>query len=327
MIVCYARGDGLGHLTRLRAYLHTIGHHEPVTILTTSPFATDPRVTGLHTVLTPPPGPATSPSSADPRTVLTPPPGPVAVRPAPARSGAHSIAAQAAATGPASARLPDAAAITSAESLWLRAWVGEVLREVGASEFVVDAFPAGLGGELDASVVPPGTRVTHLARLLRWPEYAGCLPDRPLRFDRTWLVEPVGHEDYLASVSERVAPLRLAEPPADDGVGPGGWLVVHSGPAEETLELVAYARETARLEDARPALTVVSPYRPEALEPDVGHLDVYPAWPLFDRAERIITAAGCNAVRQAAPWRERHRMVPFPRRYDDQFARAARHAR
>jgi hypothetical protein len=260
VIVCYARGAGLGHLTRLRAYLHTIGHRAPVTILTTSPHATGPRVTAPHTVLTPPPD--------------------------------------------------------------LRAF----LWEVGAAEFVVDAFPAGLDGELDASVVPPGVRVTHLARLLRWSAYAECLPERPLRFDRTWLVEPVTHGDYLVSVSAHVAPLRLAEPPAAGGPGPGGWLVVHTGPDEETLELVSYARETARLEGIRAALTLVSPSRPAGLPPEVTHLDVYPAWPLFAGAERIITAAGCNAVRQVAPWRERHRMVPFPRRYDDQFARAARYA-
>ncbi len=210
------------------------------------------------------------------------------------------------------------------ERLGLRAWVGEVLREVGVSEFVVDAFPAGLRGELDASVVPAGVRVTHLARLLRWPEYAACLPDRPLRFERTWLVEPVGHGGYLAEVSARVAPLELREPPAETGPGPGGWLIVHTGPGEEILELVGYARDTARLEGVRPRLTLVSPHRPPGLAADVAHLDVYPAWPLFDRAERIITAAGCNAVRQAAPWRDRHRVVPFPRRYDDQFARAAR---
>jgi len=39
MIVCYANGGGLGHLTRIRAYLHTTGWDGPVTILTGSPFA------------------------------------------------------------------------------------------------------------------------------------------------------------------------------------------------------------------------------------------------------------------------------------------------
>lgn len=192
---------------------------------------------------------------------------------------------------------------------------------------MVDAFPAGLAGELSARAVPPGVRVVHLARLLRWDEYRPLLPAEPLAFDETWLVEPVtaGHEAYLRSVSAALAPLELAEPPAaPPAAPPGGWLVVHSGPPGETAELVAYARETAALEGVRPRFTLVSPSRPATLPDDVAHLDVYPAWPLFAGAERIVTAAGCNAVRQAAPWADRHRMMPFPRRFDDQFARAAR---
>jgi hypothetical protein len=104
-----------------------------------------------------------------------------------------------------------------------------------------------------------------------------------------------------------------------------GWLIVHAGPGTEIAELVGYAREMADLEGVRPRLTLVSPGpRPDVLPPEVAHLDVYPAWPLFGSAARIITAAGCNAVRQLAPWRDRHRMMPFPRRFDDQYARAAR---
>lgn len=270
MIVCYANGGGLGHLTRIRAYLHTRGvtPDDPVTILTKSPFAADPRVTGGRTVLS-------APGDLD-------------------RDG-------------------------------LADWLGATLARLRPYELVVDAFPAGLGGELTAAAVPAGTRTVHLARLLRWEAYRPLLPAAPVRFAETWLVEPVTgeHEAYLRSVSAVSAPLSLAEPPAG-GVEIGGWLVVHAGPPEEVAELVGYARETAAVEGVRPRLTLVAPRRPEDLPPDVAHLDAYPAWPLFASAERIVTAAGCNAVRQLAPWRERHRMMPFPRRFDDQYARAAR---
>ena len=64
MIVCYANGGGLGHLTRIRAYLHTRPPGgEPVTILTGSPFAADPRVIGGHRVRSAPPD-STATSSA-----------------------------------------------------------------------------------------------------------------------------------------------------------------------------------------------------------------------------------------------------------------------
>jgi hypothetical protein len=267
MIVCYANGGGLGHLTRIRAYLHTLAPDAPVTILTGSPFAADPRVTGGHPV-----------------------------RSAPAGLGRDG----------------------------LTRWVAATLAELNPAELVVDAFPAGLRGELTA--LPAGIRAVHLARLLRWDAYAELLPPEPPRFARTYLVEPVtaAHEAYLRSVSGAVTPLELAEPPAPRSAAVDGWLVVHSGPEAEIVELVEYAREMAGLEGVRPRLTLVSPSRPDGLPPGVAHLDVYPAWPLFSSAERIITAAGCNVVRQLARRPERHRMMPFPRRFDDQFARAAR---
>ncbi|MCO5994100.1 hypothetical protein [Actinoallomurus rhizosphaericola] len=273
MIVCYAQGGGLGHLTRIRAYLHTRGvAGEPVTILTGSPFAGDPRVVAGHRVLS-------APAGLD-------------------RDG-------------------------------LARWIGATLAGLRPREFVVDAFPAGLSGELSAAVVPPGTRVVHLARLLRWDAYRPLLAADPLEFAETRLVEPVGgeHRAYLEAVSSAVAPLTLADPPEPEpavAVAPGGWLIVHSGPPAEVAELVAYALDVAAIEGTRPGFTLVSPSRPDVLPPGVAHHDAYPAWPLFARADRVVTAAGCNAVRQLARWPERHRMLPFPRRFDDQYARAAR---
>ncbi|MEV5752971.1 hypothetical protein AB0L00_34580 [Actinoallomurus sp. NPDC052308] len=273
MIVCYAQGGGLGHLTRIRAYLHTreVGD-EPVTILTGSPFAGDPRVVAGRPVLSAPAG-------------------------------------------------LDRDALTR--------WIGGTLAGLRPRELVVDAFPAGLSGELSAAIVPAGTRVVHLARLLRWDAYRPLLAADPLEFAETRLVEPVGdaHRAYLESVSSVVAPLTLVDPPEPEPAvptEPGGWLIVHSGPVAEVSELVAYALDVAALDGVRPSFTLVSPNRPDGLPPGIAHHDVYPAWPLFAGADRIVTAAGCNVVRQLARWPERHRMLPFPRRFDDQYARAAR---
>ncbi|GAA1784867.1 hypothetical protein [Actinomadura chokoriensis] len=250
MIVCYAAGEGLGHLTRLRSALPTLAMDGPVTVVTGSRFAGDPRVTGGWDVV---------------------------------ESAAGLV--------------PD--------------------------EVIVDAFPAGLKGELTR--FPPGTRVTHLARLLRWDVYRPLLPADPPHFDRTFVLEPLdpAHETYLHDVSDEVTPLTLTDPPSEP-VDVDGWLIVHSGPDLETLELVSYAQDMASAEGVSPPITLVSPQRPHGLPPGVAHLDIYPAYTPGPNVERIITAAGFNAVRQYAPWRERHRMLPFPRSLDDQFARAAR---
>jgi hypothetical protein len=252
VIVCYAQGGGLGHLTRVRAYLHTVHADAPATILSTSPFTADPRILGPHRLL------------------------------------------------PAAA-LPD----------------------LRPSVLVVDAFPAGLGGELRASSVPPGARTVHLARLLRWDAYRRVLPPDPIRFDEVRTLEPLS-DDHAAFLGPG-EPLVLRDPPASAADVPdGSWLIVHSGPAEEINDLIGYARDCASAEGHRPRLVLVAPHRPPGLPSGVAHVGPYPAWPLFARAARIISAAGFNIVRQMAPWREKHLMLPFPRRWDDQFARAAR---
>lgn len=254
----------MGHLTRIRAFLHMMRPGHDAVILTSSRYATDPRVVGPHRTLGPPPG-------ADPGR-----------------------------------------------------WYVSTVDSLAPDELIVDAFPGGLYGELTPASLPPATTLTHLARLLRWTAYrtvaAGPLP----HYDRTWCVEPLtaDHHADIAAVSGAVVPLDLVDPPAEDvpALDDGAWLIVHSGPAAEVAELVGYAQETASVEGARPRFVVVSPLR----HAGVRSLDAYPAWPLFPRASRIITAAGCNAVRQTAPWRARHRMIPFPRLFDDQFTRAAR---
>jgi hypothetical protein len=188
----------------------------------------------------------------------------------------------------------------------LRRWLGGLVAAERPERLIVDAFPAGVLGELGDLDVP----VDHVARLLRWPKYARRL-DGPLpRFETTYVVEPL-HPDHgvaLKAASERMVPLVLVDPPApprDDAAGAA--LVVHSGPDDEVDALVALARSTGH-----PVLVA----RPG------GDLDVHPAAALFADAAEIVTGAGFNAMRQAAPYRERHRFIAFPRPLDDQRARA-----
>jgi len=103
------------------------------------------------------------------------------------------------------------------------------------------------------------------------------------------------------------------------------WLVVHSGPADEIAELLAYARDLRRLENRNDPIVVVSPISPGEIDlGDALHVDVYPATRLFARAARIVSACGFNVMRQTFEHRDRHGYLPLPRRFDDQFARAAR---
>jgi hypothetical protein len=107
--------------------------------------------------------------------------------------------------------------------------------------------------------------------------------------------------------------------PSDDRY----WLIVHSGPLAEVEELVAYTAELRRLHGSDVEVRVATPCHP-TLPPGFERIDAFPATPLFGAAERIITAAGFNVMLETERHRERHEVVPFPRRFDDQFLRAAR---
>jgi hypothetical protein len=297
VILYYAMGGGLGHLTRARAAVHTLGL-SGVTLLTASPLAANPRVVGDLAVV----------------------------------------------------RVPEELA---AEPLRYRAFLCEVLSRLRPEAIYLDAFPAGLLGELCDFPFPRGVPLHHLARLLRLREYRQTLSGALPRLSCSYVLEPLlpEHAAWLQEVSEQVQPLSLLDPPQGAAAAqslplclpPGPlWLVVHAGPSAEVKELCAYAAEQARIEGVFPHLVVVAPRPPAAAGPGPPALstllpveqgvrslhlcDLYPAAPLFPQAERIITACGFNAMRQTQAFAARHRFLPFPRRFDDQFLRAARRA-
>ena len=284
MILYYAMGSGLGHLTRARAVLHTLALRGPVTLLTASPWRHDARITGSAHVL------------RVPETLL--------------------------------GDLP-------AYRRWLRRTVEQVCPEA----IYLDAFPAGLLGEWCDVPLPEHIPVHHVARLLRWPAYRQRLGGVPPRLTTTYVLEPLtaAHEAFLRQQSLYLLPLVLQDPPATPGdilAGPPAWLsrhthplwlIIHAGSATEILELLAYARDTSRLEGVRPQMLLLAPHRPGALPSSVTYCNLYPITPLLPLADRIITACGFNVMRQTAAYREQHRFLPFARHLVDQFLRAARH--
>ena len=99
---------------------------------------------------------------------------------------------------------------------------------------------------------------------------------------------------------------------------------MHAGPGEEVAELVAYAVERMAAEGTHARLVVIAPARPDTLPPRAVWLDAHPAAPFLGAAERIVSAAGFNIMREAAPYAARHHAVPFDRPLDDQYTRASR---
>lgn len=286
MILYYAIGGGLGHLTRARAVIHTLslaaGGAE-VKVMTASGAARDRRV-------------------IEPAT-------PIEVR-------------------------PELAGDRATYNRWLRATIERLAPEA----IYIDAFPAGIVGELCA--FPPCESIPcfHVARLLRWERYRTVLTGRMARFERVYMAEPLdaAQQHFLEEQSKELVPIALCDPPSTldraieerirsiASAGAPLWCVVHSGPADEVMELLAYAESMAMEEGIEPQILLVTASPPVGLSSRVITIDLYPADMIYPYAARIITGCGFNAMRQTERYRDKHRFIPFARHYDNQEIRAAR---
>lgn len=279
--IYYALGGGLGHLTRARAVLATLG--ETARVICHSPHAANPEVTrGLHLLPVPP---ATAQNPTD-----------------------------------------------------FATWLETLLWESRPSIFYLDSFPAGLFGELCTIELPPDLRIHHLARLLRWENYRPLIGGKMLRLQRVYRLEPLAAEQqtWLQDNAGQIIELTLPLPPPGplpnsaapfNAMSRPRWLVVHSGPWDEVKELLDYARDMAVAEGMQPALALVTPVVQQPLPDNVLHLPLYPVYPLYWLADRIISACGFNVMREVGPYRDKHRFIPMPRQFDDQYARAGRFRR
>ncbi|MSU50184.1 MAG: hypothetical protein EXS37_14055 [Opitutus sp.] len=216
-----------------------------------------------------------------------------------------------------------------------RHWLEQTLAELRPRTMFVDTFPGGILGELAKMKFPTGIELHHVARLLR----ADTLPilfkvPAPL-FETCFVVEELTaeHGAVLESRARAVQNLPLVDPPASGAPLDVAaivsrhapfWLVVHSGPPHEVDELVRYAGAKRAMEQAAVDLVVLTGAPIDDAPPRTFRYDLHPAVPLFPQALRIFGAGGFNLVRQTAPWRPITDLLPFERRYDDQYLRVAR---
>jgi predicted glycosyltransferase len=208
-------------------------------------------------------------------------------------------------------QIDDAAIVASAKPdarVTGRYPVVDSLSSLRPERLIVDTFPLGLFGELADVDVP----MDYVARLLKWDEYRRCVPAPLPRFGTMYVVEEITHKVE----SDRTVQLTLSMEDRHSCLSSPYWLIVHSGPEAEVRELIAYAEELQKIEHDRSEIVVVS-------QCGIG-LDIVPASTLFAGAKRIISAAGFNVMLETEPYRDKHHVIPMPRRFDDQFARAAR---
>lgn len=203
-----------------------------------------------------------------------------------------------------------------------RAWLRELIRERQPERLIADAFPAGIQGELSGLPIA----MDHVARILRLDEYRRAVPEEMPRFETTWIVEELepDHEAFVRAQSQQVTALDLTPAPSAPVAREPFWLIVHSGPESEVTELVEYTAQLRDLASDRPEQILVASPCNVTLPEGFGLTDQYPVTHLFPTAARIISAAGFNVMCETTAWADKHHVVPLPRRFDDQYLRAAR---
>ncbi|MBI3652365.1 MAG: hypothetical protein HY231_15190 [Acidobacteria bacterium] len=336
MIFYYAAGGGLGHLTRARAVIHTLGLQDRVALLTASPFATDRRVVGALEVI------------AIPQNFST-------------DRQAYRL------------WLQETLRRYRPAEIFLDAFPAGLLGEFSNYEFAnkTGLFHVARGlrwavyqRQLDGAI--PQFETTYVLEPLE-AEQQKVLAQQSLQLTALALTDPP-HELSEAMKQAAIALLRptvseLLPTPRQASAARSGstrplWLIVHTGSPAEINELIAYAVEMSRQERLEPRLVLLTPTppndtpddtpatqpptaQPEIFAPYKGlsvayskpeataqirveHFDFYPASAIFPVADRIITACGFNAMRQTEAYRDKHRFLPFERQFDNQFARAYR---
>lgn len=209
-----------------------------------------------------------------------------------------------------------------------RAWLIRHIERLDAECICIDVFPAGILGELCDLPSNLGLEFWHIARLLRWEQYAPLIYGSAPCYTRVWCLEPLhcAHQQFLEAHSDRIEYLELIDAPMPDPIdcADAFWLIVHSGPAAEVAEIIDYADEIRTIENRDIELWVASKQPPDKLPAATRILDAFPAQIYFAAAERIFSAAGFNVMRQTRTHRQKQVVLPMPRRYDDQFERARR---
>ena len=212
------------------------------------------------------------------------------------------------------------------ERVHVQKWVELRIQQYQPDNIYIDTFPVGMLGELTPDMLKNiGVHLT--CRRLKWDVYLP-LVQKTLYYEKAFIYEPLepDHEQYVQTNSREIVPMALAlreptlTPPLLANFGKPVWLVVHTSSAEEVALLMDYACDVAKAENADPTLVVITDQTVHLDQGILLHHEDPINW--YPHADRIFTAAGFNSWYQLAPWRHKHRAIPLPRKFDDQFWRS-----
>lgn len=209
-------------------------------------------------------------------------------------------------------------------------WLQQQCKKHNFTEIWIDSFPCGILGELHC-LQSFQLKATYLARILHWENYAGLMKHQAT-FDKVWQLENLEtqHLNFLNTLDCPIEHFDFDYPNFEKTeilFSENDWLIVHSEPAQEVAELLAYAYEQAQMEKLQPRFCVVSPMKELDTIIPYTHFNLYPVYPYFKQVGRIFTACGFNSMKQTKDFSQKHHFLPFRRRFDNQFLRATQRKR
>ena len=200
------------------------------------------------------------------------------------------------------------------------------------NELYIDCFPVGIYGELNGLTAQiPHITAYLLARVIKWSQYR-YLIESDNHFYAAYNVEvlPQLQHDYYLQHSKKVTHLPLKNLLLDQteplpSVAPPYCLIVHSGSLDEISQLIDYTLQKLRFSGLNYSIVLATPW---SVPKHYNYLNLkiihcYPLTHWLQSAAIIITAAGFNLMNEIQQLTAKHWVLPFDRKYDDQFTRLA----
>ena len=214
-------------------------------------------------------------------------------------------------------------------------WLVQQLKLCHCTGLFLDVFPFGIKGELATiyQALNNDIGLYLVARNLKWQEYIKMFPaEMPdIRFKSVYALEELNSDlqSWFDTHSEGVVKLELTysdqypaeiNPQKENLNLPDQFrMVVHSGSEDELEQLYLWTKEKQK--DNLP-IVVVSPFCPDYIAECDMWLDYYPANQIIPLATSVTSAAGFNIIHAMRHIKIDHWIMPFPRKFDDQFLRA-----
>lgn len=211
----------------------------------------------------------------------------------------------------------------------LYSWIKMQIKRYGVDHLYLDSFPCGIKGEIDDTI---DVEKSYVARILNWPYYLKQL-NSYIHFKHSYMLEQlyINHKEWIKRHSQACSCLKLAATPVrrqaiSMSILPKKYcLVVHSGPESEINQLLLFAENQLAYYQCRLPIILLAPRRPTELKKDIIYFNVHPAYHLIRHASIVVSGAGFNLIDEMKQYKIKHCLLPFPRKYDDQFYRAARY--